>query len=167
MSVFYNQKQLDLVGQFASFVDLVTNPEKFSALVAEAKKVQEDLKKYTEARVKLDKIDELVAKADEDLNLKRNKLDSDKAVVLAYEEKTKQTLAAKELALEEKDNAVQVRLEAAAKREKELNTKEEYLHSLGKDLLNLRTNLEKNKDDLVVREKALLEKEAKLKALLG
>lgn len=158
---------IEVVEGFAALIELMKNPDKFSSLVDEAKKVRDENQKLVEARVKLDKVDAYVKKAEADIDAKYNKLDED---IIAQNLKVDKfyTLS------NEKNSEVAAREEKAtfreldcAKREEEVTKREKEAEKAFLNAQAMMSATSTKEEKLRAWETELQAKAAKIAAIVG
>lgn len=155
MSIFANQRQLDLLTQFAAFIDLVTHPEKFAGSVQEAVQAAAEFRSIVEAKTKIDEVDKYVEGEFQRAEQVREETKK-------FKDLTLHRLAEQETVLEKRTKDLDGRMtafEGDVARFRELDkTTKARLEEVEKEKLRL----EKLVDQVLAKERALVEREAAL-----
>ena len=155
----------DTIAQFAALIDLMKDPSKFEAQVAEAKKAVEDMKVLLGAKATVEKADAYSQKVDKDVADKYTQLEREQSDLkqrtddfAAYASKKQDEFIAKEKELDERERAVKQSEIDADKRSKKLDDVAESLS--GREQAAIARAAELN-----AFEASLKEKQAKLEAI--
>lgn len=149
---------IDTISQFAALIELMQNPQQFSALVKEAQKVRDETKKLVEAKTKIDAVDAYVAGVQEELTKTQREWEKN----VAEHELTRDAFRKGSTA---KSTELAIREDQIEKRERDLNMRsakvDEYAASVDKkysdaqaqDIANV-----KKTEELAAAEQRLQEK---------
>ena len=158
---------IDQVNMFVAFLELVQNPEKYKEMLKEMQASSNELKEYTEAYTDVksankyfDKLKVTYNAQVDEFNAKVAAFEKQKAGVLKAEERREEALTKRQKDLDKRSIVL-------ADQTLSLEEKDTALKKWSEQLRKDQEAVTKLEEEMKIRLKALAEKEAKLKAVLG
>lgn len=158
---------LDQVNMFIAFLELVQNPEKYKEMLEEMQASSKELKEYTEAYTDVKSANKYFDKLKVAYNLKVDEFTQKEKDFEERKMAMEQAVAKRAEALDNRQKDLDKRSIVLADQALSLEEKDATLKKWSEQLKKDQDSVEQRAVEMQVRLKALAEKEAKLKAVLG